>query len=87
MISVVREYIDVLLRGGEHENVFTEETGSCGYCDKSNSLLYIYMHDIYIHIDAYIIYMYISVFYIYDCIMLILKEWNNKYVWFITQRV
>ena len=48
---------------------------------------YRYMHDIYIHIDVYIIYMYISVFYIDDCIMLILKEWNNKYVWFITQRV
>ena len=48
---------------------------------------YIYMHDIYIHIDAYIIYMCISVFYIDDCIMLILKQWNNKYVWFKTQRV
>ena len=45
--------------------------------------IYIYMHDYTCtHIDTYIYYLYmcISVFYIDDCIMLILKEWNNKYV-------
>ena len=37
---------------------------------------------IHAHKDTYIYYLYmcISVFYIDNCIMLILKEWNNKYI-------
>ena len=73
----------MLLRGAEHENVFIEERGSPGYCDKSNESLYIYTcMIIHAHKDTYIYYLYmcISVFYIDNCIMLILKEWNNKYI-------